>query len=308
MPDQGLQSNIAAMRRFNRFYTQRIGVLREGWAKSAFSLTEARVLYEVIHRGATSASALGKDLGLDAGYLSRILRSFRAQGLIGTRTAPKDRRQKLLSPTPRGRKAFAPLEARTQREVAAMLNGVPNAEQARLIAAMRSIEGVLGTPVGDAPVALRPPRPGDMGWVVSRHGALYGRDYGWDARLEALTAEIVARFIRNVDATCERCWIAERDGENLGCVFLVKETKRVARLRLLLVEPKARGLGLGTRLVEECIAFARAAGYRKITLWTHSVLSAARKIYQAQGFKLVATQSHEEFGKTVQGETWDLQL
>src|SRR6266508_3733841 len=273
MPDD-LQAKIAVVRRFNRFYTQRIGVLREGWAKSAFSLTEARVLYELIHRDAPSASALGKDLGLDAGYLSRILRSFRAQGLIATRTAPVDHRQKLLSATARGRKAFAPLESRTQQEVAAMLGGVASSEQARVVAAMRSIEDVLGAPAPDASVTLRPPRAGDMGWIVSKHGAIYGNEYGWDARLEALTAEIVAKFIRTYDPQHERCWIAEQDGDNVGCVLLVKQSKQVARLRLLLVDPKARGLGIGTRLVDECIRFAGAAGYRKLTLWTHSVLSA----------------------------------
>ena len=231
------------------------------------------------------------------------------RGLIVRQTSDTDGRQSLVSMTPRGRKAFAPLEAHSSEEVDALLKSLASDEQRRLFDAMRAIEGVLGASAEPkVPYILRPPRPGDMGWIVARHGALYAQDYGWDDKLEALTAEIVAAFIRNYDPKLERGWIAERAGENVGCVLLVKASPRVARLRLLLVEPSARGLGIGARLVEECLLFARNAGYRKVTLWTHSVLTAARHVYENAGFKLVAKESHDEFGKTLVGETWELEL
>jgi GNAT superfamily N-acetyltransferase len=223
--------------------------------------------------------------------------------------SPNDRRQSLLSLTAKGRMAFAPLDHGSQKEVAGMIGRLSAADQERVVAAMRTIESLLAeTPSADAPYVLRPPRSGDMGWIVSRHGALYGEEYGWDERLEALCAEIVAAFVRNFDAKRERCWIAERDGENAGSILLVKDTEEVARLRLLLVEPKARGLGIGARLVEECVRFAREARYKKITLWTHSVLIAARHIYEQNGFKLIDSSKHNEFGKELTGETWDLEL
>jgi DNA-binding MarR family transcriptional regulator/N-acetylglutamate synthase-like GNAT family acetyltransferase len=309
MPNADLEPRVAAVRRFNRFYTQRLGMLQENWLDSPFSLAEARVLYELANRDKPTASELAKELGLDAGYLSRILRGFAARGLIVKQASGSDGRQRLLSITARGRRQFAPLDAHSNRQVRAMLAALPEAGQARLSGAMRTIERLLG---GDAaraePYILRPPRPGDMGWIVSRHGALYGADYGWDERLEALTAEIVAEFIRTFDPKRERCWIAERDGENVGSVFLVKETERVARLRLLLVEPQARGLGIGARLVDECVRFARTAGYRKITLWTHTVLTAARRIYRNAGFKLVHKEPHDSFGRRLMGETWEFDL
>jgi DNA-binding MarR family transcriptional regulator/GNAT superfamily N-acetyltransferase len=309
MPNAELEPRIAAVRRFNRFYTQRIGVLQEGWVKSPFSLAEARVLYELMHRDRPTASELAKDLGLDAGYLSRILRGFETRGLIVKATSDRDGRQSLLSITERGRQRFAPVETHTNDEVAAMLDGLPAPAQIRLVDSMRSIETVLdGSPAKAAPYLLRPPRAGDMGWIVSRHGALYAREYGWDERLEALTAAIVAAFVRNYDAKRERCWIAERDGENVGSVLLVKDSEQVARLRLLIVEPQARGLGIGARLVDECVRFAREAGYRKVTLWTHSVLTAARRIYEQAGFELVETWTHNDFGKELVGENWDLKL
>jgi DNA-binding MarR family transcriptional regulator/GNAT superfamily N-acetyltransferase len=304
-----IEPGVAAVRRFNRFYTQRIGVLQEGWLKSEFSLTEARVLYELSRRDRPTATELAKELGLDAGYLSRILRGFETRGLIARQTSESDGRQSLLSITPRGRQRFAPLEAHSNDDVQAMLGALPVEAQHRLVAAMRTIEGVLGKPsTPEVPYVLRPPRPGDMGWIVSRHGALYGAEYGWDERLEALTAEIVAAFVRNCDPKRERCWIAEREGENVGSVLLVKDTDEVARLRLLLVEPKARGLGIGARLVEETLRFAREARYREITLWTHSVLTAARHIYERAGFKLGKAWEHDEFGKMLVGETWNLKL
>jgi DNA-binding MarR family transcriptional regulator/GNAT superfamily N-acetyltransferase len=309
MPTTEIEPRIAAVRRFNRFYTQRIGVLQEGWLKSPFSLAEARVLYELTQRDKPTASELAKDLGMDAGYLSRILRGFEARGLIVKAISDRDGRQSLLSITERGRQRFAPLEAHTNDDVAAMLGSLPAPAQTRLVESMRTIETVLdGDPGRTAPYILRPPRAGDMGWIVSRHGALYGKDYGWDERLEALTAEIVAAFVRNYDAKRERCWIAERDGENVGSVLLVRDSEQVARLRLLLVEPQARGLGVGARLVQECVQFARTAGYGKITLWTHSVLTAARRIYEQAGFELVETWKHNDFGKELLGENWDLQL
>jgi DNA-binding MarR family transcriptional regulator/GNAT superfamily N-acetyltransferase len=309
MSNIDLEPRVAAVRRFNRFYTQRIGVLREGWSTSAFSLTEARVLYELAHRDKPTASELAKDLGLDAGYLSRILRGFEARGLIVKQTSDSDGRQSLLSITERGRERFAPIETHTNDEVQAMLGGLPPAKQARLIESMHTIQTMLGEkPATAPPYLLRPPRAGDMGWIVSRHGAVYSQEYGWDDRLEALAAEIAAAFVRNFDAKRERCWIAERDGENVGSVLLVKETDEVARLRLLLVEARARGLGIGARLVEECVRFAREVGYHKITLWTHSVLTAARHIYEQAGFVLVESTKHDEFGKVLVGESWDLDL
>jgi DNA-binding MarR family transcriptional regulator/GNAT superfamily N-acetyltransferase len=308
-PDPDMEQGIAAVRRFNRFYTQRIGVLQEGWLESPFSLTQARVLYELTRRGETTAAELARELGVDAGYLSRILRDFEAQGLIARRASASDGRQSLLSITARGRRTFAPVEAHSNEEVRAMLAGLPGDSRRRLTGAMGTIEAVLGSPAAPAvPYILRPPRAGDMAWIASRHGALYREEYGWDERLEALCAEIIAAYLRNNDARRERCWIAERDGDNVGSVMLVRESEEVARLRLLLVEPKARGLGIGARLVEECVRFAREAGYRKVTLWTHSVLVAARRIYENAGFRLVETWAHDDFGKELVGENWDLQL
>jgi len=309
MPDTDVEQRIAAVRRFNRFYTQRIGLLQEGWAKSAFSLAEARVLYELFRRDRQTASDISKELGLDAGYLSRILQGFQKRGLITRRASRSDGRQSHLSLTARGRRTFAPIEARTRAEIAAMLDRLSRADQQRLSNAMQTIAGLLdAAPKSNVPYVLRPPAPGDMGWIVSRHGALYADEQGWDEHLEGLVAEIVAAFVRKHDPKRERCWMAERDGENVGCVFLVRQSPRVARLRLLLVEPKARGLGIGARLVGECIRFARQAGYRKITLWTHDILHAARRIYQQAGFQLISSRSHREFGTDVVGETWELKL
>lgn len=300
---------VAAVRRFNRLYTQRIGLLRRQWLDSEFSLPEARVLYELWQGNAATAAELCRLLGLDPGYASRILREFRRRGFVTAAAFPDDARRMILTLTPRGRKAFAPLEARSQSEAAVMLEGFGPSDQRRLVSAMQTIEALLAPSAQRAaPYILRPPAPGDLGWVVSRHGAVYAREYGWDEHLEGLCAEIVADFVRNHDAKRERCWIAEKDGENVGCVFLVKDSLRVARLRLLLVEQHARGLGIGARLTDECIQFARQAGYRKITLWTHSVLTAARQIYERAGFRLVDSEPHHSFGRKVVGETWDMTL
>ena len=302
-------ARVSAMRSFNRFYTQRIGVLDEGLLNSRFSLTEGRVLYELAHRERPTATELGADLGLDAGYLSRILRRFEQGGLLARTTSKADGRQSLLALTAKGRAAFAPLDSRSRQEIGALMAGLGQTDQARLVAAMATIERLLGARAGiDASYLLRPHQPGDMGWVVHRHGALYAQEYGFDERFEALVAEIVARFISRFDPKTEHCWIAERDGEIIGSVFLVKKTKTVAKLRLLLVEPSARGLGLGSRLVEECLRFARQAGYRRISLWTNDVLHAARHIYVKAGFRKVGSERHHSFGHDLVGETWELVL
>jgi DNA-binding MarR family transcriptional regulator/N-acetylglutamate synthase-like GNAT family acetyltransferase len=311
MGDPGRGGRVDAVRRFNRFYTRQIGVLDEGLLHSPFSLAEARVLYEVAHRDRPAAAELGRDLGLDAGYLSRILRGLRKRGLVDRRPSEADGRRSLLGLTRSGRAAFATLDQRSRREVGAMLDGLSPRGQARLVEAMDAIEDLLGA-VRDrsagAAYVLRPPQPGDMGWVVHRHGALYAREYGWDERFEALVAGIVARFGQRFDPERERCWIAEKDGEIAGSVFLVKKSKAVAQLRLMLVEPRARGMGIGKRLVAECVRFARAAGYRKITLWTNSVLRAARHIYEQAGFRLVRQEAYQGFGHDLVSETWELKL
>jgi DNA-binding MarR family transcriptional regulator/GNAT superfamily N-acetyltransferase len=310
MSDAPIDAHVAAVRRFNRFYTQRIGVLQEGWLKSPFSLTEARVLYELTQRDKPTATELARDLGLDPGYLSRILRGFEVRGLIVRQTSSTDGRQSLLSITPRGRKRFAPLEDHTEAEVRSMLGALSPEMQAKLVGALATIEHVLGgeRTSSKAPYLLRPPRAGDMGWIVSRHAVLYAQEYGWTDPFEGLCAQIVADFVNNFDPQRERCWIAEVDGENAGCVMLVKDSDEVARLRLLLVEPFARGRGIGARLVEECVRFARERGYRSITLWTHSVLTAARHVYRQAGFTLTSSEAKQSWGQDVVSETWDLKL
>jgi DNA-binding MarR family transcriptional regulator/GNAT superfamily N-acetyltransferase len=297
------------VRRFNRFYTQRIGVLSGGWLDSGFSLTEARVLYEVKQRGTATASDIGRDLGLDAGYLSRMLRGFHKRGLIRKDASREDGRQTLLSLTAAGRKAFAPLEARSNRQVAGMLDRVSAPEQDNLVSAMQTIETLLeAKPRSGAKVTLREPRHGDFGTIVARHGVLYAQEYGWTENFEGLCAQIVADFINNCDPKRERCWIAEVDGRYAGSVMLAKDSQDVARLRLLLVEPFARGLGIGHMLTEECVRFARTHGYRKIVLWTHSVLTAARNIYERAGFRLVASEKRKSWSKDVVSEQWEMAL
>ena len=309
MADTDFEQRVATVRRFNRFYTKQIGLLHEGYLESSFSLAEARVLYELAHRDKPAATELAHELALDAGYLSRILRGFERRRLIRRTPSKADRRQSHLSLTERGRAAFAPLNVRSRADIGAMLDRLGPGEQRRLIEAMQTIEGFLGAPAESrAAYVLRPHQPGDMGWVVHRHGALYGQEYGWDEQFEALVAGVVAKFIQNFDPKCERCWIAEKDGEIVGSVFLVGASRTVAQLRLLLVEPKARGLGIGGHLVTECVRFARQVGYRKITLWTNSVLRAARRIYEAAGFRLVRKERHRSFGRDLIGETWELSL
>jgi DNA-binding MarR family transcriptional regulator/N-acetylglutamate synthase-like GNAT family acetyltransferase len=309
MTSSAAASPVAAVRGFNRFYTRRIGVLQQGLLDSEFSLTEARVLYELAHRDRLTATELGRDLGLDPGYLSRILRLFQQRGLLSKEPAPHDARQSLLSLTTAGRQAQAVLEERSNVEVAAMLETLEEEQQARVLQAMRTIEELFGArPAAPAPYLLRTYQPGDLGWIVQRNAELYAREYGWDGSYEALVAEIVAKFGREFDPRCERCWIAEREGERLGSVMLVRRSDSEAQLRLLLVEPAARGQGVGRRLVEECIRFARQCGYQSMTLWTNDVLVSARRIYQAAGFELVGEEKHHSFGKDLVGQTWALRL
>jgi len=315
--DAVLEQRIAAVRAFNRFYTQRIGALREHHLESPFPLTGVRVLYELAHwpetGDAPSASVLAARLALDEGYLSRMLRSFEQRRLVRKKPSAADARRKSLTLTRPGRQLFASLDARSRAEVAAILGKLSTAGQSRVVEAMRSIGSLLGQPVADAhprptPYVLRPPQPGDIGWVVHRHGVLYAQEYGYDERFEALVAEIAARFVQHFDPKLERCWIAERDGEIVGSVFLVRKTKTAAKLRLLLVEPQARGLGIGRRLIDECVRFARRADYRKLMLWTQSDLAAARHLYTAAGFRKVDEEAHESFGKKLVAETWELVL
>jgi DNA-binding MarR family transcriptional regulator/N-acetylglutamate synthase-like GNAT family acetyltransferase len=302
------EMRISAVRAFNRFYTRQLGVLGQRLLESPFSLSEARVLYELAHRDGAAAKQLWIELDLDAGYLSRIVQKFADDGLISRKPLPADRRQQQLNLTAKGRQAFAKLDRRSHEDVARMLGLMSETDQQRLTGAMAAIEDLIDAAHTSRLATLREPRPVDMGWVPQSHGAQYASEYGFDASFEALVAEIAAQFLRSFDASRERCWIADIDGAPVGSVFLVRHDDEVAKLRLLLVEPAGRGQKLGMRLVGECIAFARACGYRKITLWTQSILSAARKIYQDTGFVLVATEPHRSFGQSLVGETWEMKL
>jgi len=308
MAKQDPDHQISAVRAFNRFYTRKLGVFDQHFMKSPFSLSEGRVLYELAHRKDLAAKEIGIELGLDPGYLSRLIQNFDEKGLITRKPLPSDRRQYQLSLTARGQQAFARLDRSSNDQVAAMLEVLAGEDRRRLVEAMAVIERLLDASRAPAPAILREPRPGDMGWVVQSHGALYAGDYGFDASFEALVAEIAAKFLSSFDASRERCWIADIEGTPVGSVFLVRHSDDVAKLRLLLVDPAGRGQGLGQRLVAECIAFAKASGYRKITLWTQSILLAARKIYQDEGFVLVASEPHRSFGQSLIGETWEREL
>ena len=306
MAEDAIGRRIAAVRRFNRSYTRQIGVLCEGFLGSPYSLTQVRVLYELANRERPTATDLSKDLNLDPGYLSRILRGFERRGLLARMPSATDGRQHLLSLTPRGRHAFAPLDVRQRDEIRAMLDRLSDDGQRRLVDAMQTIEGLLDAgPVPRGPYLLRPQQPGDMGWVVHRHGALYAQEHGWDERFEAQVAEFVAGFIRGHDPRRERCWMAELDGETIGCVFLARRAGDVAQLHLLLVEPKARGMGIGTRLVGECMRFADQAGYRKINAWTYAGQHAARRILEQAGFRFVRADPCRVYGRDLVKETWE---
>ena len=303
------ESRIAAVRRFNRFYTRRLGVLREGMLHTPYSLTESRIIYEIAIREHVIAADLAKDLGLDPGYLSRILDRLEQNGLILKVPSPSDGRQRLLRLTPEGEKLFMLLDQRTKDEIGDMLGHLSERDQSRLLQAMNTIEQLLGEGTKNSePYVLRQHEPGDMGWIIHMHGRLFSEEYGWDERCEALVARICADFLTHYNPDRERCWIAEMDGQIVGSVMLVQESEEVAKLRLLLIDPRARGLGLGKRLVDECIRFARRKGYKKLVLWTNHVLVAARNIYQKAGFVKVKEEPHRSFGPELIGETWELSL
>lgn len=308
MPTEPDLGQIDAIRAFNRFYTAKIGVLEEGLLESPYSLTEARVLYELAHREGLTATDLGRDLGLDPGYLSRLLKKFESQGLLARRRSHQDGRQQMLALTEAGRARFAPLEEKSRAEVADLLRPLATADRARLDAAMKTIRHLLdpGQSAGDAVIRLY--QPGDLGWIIHRQTRLYTQEFGWDGSFEAMLAEIAARFIATVQPSKEACWVAERAGEILGSVMLVEHSPGVAQLRILYVEAFARGLGLGARLVETCDDFARAAGYSKIILWTNSILLPARRLYEAAGYRLIESEAHESFGQKLIGETWEKRL
>ena len=310
-PASEIDSSVAAFRGFNRFYTRLIGVLDERLIESGFSLTEARVLFELGLRAERSAGEIASELSIDPGYLSRILRKLEDGGLLDRSAAPTDARQAILRLTRKGKSALADLDRRSSAQAAGILDKLTPAQRVTLVRSMGEVKSVLDDrPERQAPFILRSHRPGDMGWVIQRHGHLYAQEYGWDATFEVLVAKIAADFIERFDAKRENCWIAERYGEPIGCIFLVQHPQEhtTAKLRLLLVEPSARGLGLGKALVGECVQFARFAGYKKITLWTQSILFAAHKIYQKAGFKLVLEEPHHSFGKDLIGQTWELNL
>jgi DNA-binding MarR family transcriptional regulator/GNAT superfamily N-acetyltransferase len=304
-----LEARIAAVRRFSRFYTRELGLLRESLVDAGFSLTESRVLYELAHRDQVTASELAADLDLDHGYLSRILRRFGEDGLLKKTRAADDGRQSLITITAKGRKAFAPLNKGSHDQVAEWLGRLSDAEQARVVGAMATVESLLShKDARPDPIMLRPHRPGDMGWVTAAHGAIYANEYGWDITFEAMVAKIVAEFIENFDAKRECCWIAEMDGVPVGSSFVVNKGDGIAKLRLVIVDAKARGLGVGKRLVEECMRFAKSAGYKSMTLWTQDNLTAARGIYQRAGFKLVGSEANHSFGVDLVSETWEREL
>jgi DNA-binding MarR family transcriptional regulator/GNAT superfamily N-acetyltransferase len=308
MSETGVDKQVSEIRAFNRFYTRKIGVL-DGMASSPFSLAEARVLYELAHRQQPTATDIRKELGLDGGYMSRILRDFERRKFVRRAQSKTDERQRFLSLTSKGQKAFVPLDQRSNRHIAAMLNQLSPTEREQLVNAAQTFRRLLGDrEEPKTPYLLRQHQPGDMGWIVHRQAILYAEEYGWDGTYEALAAEIVAQFIKNYDPERERAWVAERDGERVGAVLVAKESDEIAKLRLLHVEREARGLGIGKRLVEECIRFARQRGYQKMTLWTQSILHAARGIYKKAGFQVVHEEKHHSFGKDLTAETWELNL
>jgi DNA-binding MarR family transcriptional regulator/GNAT superfamily N-acetyltransferase len=307
---QEILAAVTAFRRFNRFYTRRLGLFGNNFISSRFSLTEGRVLFELAMRGQSGASEIAGELSLDRGYLSRILHKFEDHGLVARSPLPSDARNSVLRLTRKGRAAFADLDRRSTLQARAALEPLTPASRSALLQSIRTIEGALDPAAPRAPFVLRPHRPGDMGWVIGRNAAIYAQEYGWDGSYEALVARICADFIDRFDARRERCWIAERDTERLGCIFCVQHPEQpdMAKLRLLLVEPAARGLGLGAALVNECVSFARACGYKRMTLWTQSILKAAHRLYQHAGFRLVKEEPHRSFGVDLIGQTWEMEL
>ncbi|HEV3153264.1 MAG TPA: bifunctional helix-turn-helix transcriptional regulator/GNAT family N-acetyltransferase [Candidatus Baltobacteraceae bacterium] len=300
---------VEDLRRFNRFYTRRIGLLSKRFLNSDFSLAEVRVLYEIAHRARAAASEIAADLSMDPGYLSRMLLRFEQDGLIARERSDDDGRRSRLSLTAKGKRVFDRLDRAQHDEIAAMLRSLGEEDTQRLTECARTLQQLLGAPAQRANgFILREPRPGDIGWVVQRHGAIYAAEYGWNEQFEALVGEIASAFLKHHDPKRERCWIAEHQGRNAGCIFLVRKSNAVAQLRLLLVEPAARGLGIGRALVRECIEFARAAGYRKIALWTNRGLDAARHLYEEAGFKLAGEERHRTFGKSLTGQNWELHI
>ncbi|HVY14166.1 MAG TPA: helix-turn-helix domain-containing GNAT family N-acetyltransferase [Rhodopila sp.] len=305
-----LLAAVEAVRHFNRFYTNRIGLLAEGLLNSPFSITEARVLYELANRDGLTATEIGRDLGLDAGYLSRILKAFARQRLVARRTSDRDARQRVLTLTAAGHEAFTPLNEGSRAQIGEMLREFGETDREALVAAMRTIERVLGKdgPASDGTLSLRPPRLGDIGWIIHRQALLYQREYGWNQEFEVLLAEIFAAMMKDFTPDRDAGWVVELDGRIVGSVFVVRQSETVAKLRLLYIEPEARGRGLGRRLVMDCIAFARARGYRRLTLWTNDVLVPARRIYAAAGFRLTSAEPVHAFGHDMVSETWDLDL
>jgi DNA-binding MarR family transcriptional regulator/GNAT superfamily N-acetyltransferase len=300
---------VNAVRGFNRFYTRQIGVLQEALLESEYSLTEVRVLYELNERGCTTATDLVRDLNLDAGYLSRLLRKLETKHLITRRSSEADARQSEIALTPRGKAEFTELDTRSHNQIIELLSALGRQERGELLRAMSTIERLLGhASVRDMPYLIRQPEPGDLGWIVHRHGALYSTEYGWNEKFEGLVAGVVADYVRNHQPRFDRCWVADCGGEILGCAFIVHVDDKTAQFRLLYVEPRARGKGIGARLIDECLRFAERAGYERVRLWTNDVLTSARRLYEAAGFKLVATESHDQFGPIMQGQTWELSL
>lgn len=308
--DQQAAAATDAVRRFNRFFTRRIGVLEESLLGSGLTLSQARVVFELGRPSEWTPGGIAAELDLDAGYVSRLLASLEKRKLVARRPSEADGRQAIVSLTARGREQHALLDTRSQEHISQLLAGLAPADRQRLLSAMATIETIMsdGAP-SRVPYVIRPPRPGDIGWVISRHGALYAEEHGWDETFEGFVAEIAGGFIKSFDAKRERCWIAEREGEIVGSVFLVRgPDKDTAKLRMLYVEPSARGLGIGARLVEECRIFARSAGYARIVLWTNSILTSARRVYEAAGYRLVKSELHHSFGQDLVGETWELNL
>ena len=309
MREAQLAEKIEAVRRFNRFYTGRLGLLKPGLLQTRFPLTQARIIFELAHHEDFTARELIRELDLDAGYLSRILSAFEKDGLLRRSPSKSDNRHRLLKLTAKGRKAFSALNERSKRENEALLQNLSEEDQQRLLQAMHTLESLLGAKTKPArPYLLRTHKPGDIGWIIHRHGVLYAEEYGFDETFEALVADILARFIQHHDPKRERLWIAEQDGERIGSIMIVDAGEEVAQLRILLVEPKARGSGIGKRLIDECIDFSKRAGYKKIKLWTQSNLDAARHLYVKAGFHLVEEKPHKSFGHDLVAQIWELPL